>query len=317
MATTTTNLGLVLPVGTENVSRQIINDNNSIIDSAIGEVPSGKSLQDEIDDIEEALGDMIDDTAGDGDTDKVWSADKVTDELELKAPKASPDFTGSLSLKRKANTTKATGSTAFGYDVTASASYSHGEGLATNATGNQSHAEGKWTTAAGQQSHAEGYMTNANGESSHAEGQSSVTGISASAAHAEGNQTSASGANSHSEGYNTTASGTNAHAEGYSTMANHKSQHVFGEYNVHDPSEEQSTARGNYVEIVGNGTGTNARSNARTLDWSGNERIAGDLYVGCNADSSGGTKVAKVTDITAAMSVVSTGEGVYTLVLGS
>ena len=36
MATNTPNLNLVLPVGTENVSRQIINDNNTKIDIAVG-----------------------------------------------------------------------------------------------------------------------------------------------------------------------------------------------------------------------------------------------------------------------------------------
>ena len=33
--------------------------------------------------------------------------------------------------------------------------------------------------------------------------------------------------------------------------------------------------RGTYIEIVGNGTADNARSNARTLDWSGNEILTG------------------------------------------
>ena len=37
MATTTPNLGLVLPDGTENVSRQVINNNNSIIDANVGD----------------------------------------------------------------------------------------------------------------------------------------------------------------------------------------------------------------------------------------------------------------------------------------
>lgn len=37
MATQTPNLGLTLPIGTENVSRQVINDNNTIIDTAVGD----------------------------------------------------------------------------------------------------------------------------------------------------------------------------------------------------------------------------------------------------------------------------------------
>lgn len=49
MASTTPNIGLTLPTGAEKVSRQIINTNNTIIDSKIGAVPSGKNLQGEVD----------------------------------------------------------------------------------------------------------------------------------------------------------------------------------------------------------------------------------------------------------------------------
>lgn len=56
-----------------------------------------------------------------------------------------------------------------------------------------------------------------------------------------------------------------SHAEGNGTTANHRSQHVFGEYNILDPSENASSIRGTYVEIVGNGE-YSAYSNARTLD---------------------------------------------------
>ena len=51
--------------------------------------------------------------------------------------------------------------------------------------------------------------------------------------------------------------------------------------------------RGKFVEILGNGNlSTQTRSNARATDWDGNTYIKGDVYVGCNADSSGGTKLA-------------------------
>lgn len=63
-----------------------------------------------------------------------------------------------------------------------------------------------------------------------------------------------------------------------------------------DPSTNGAGARGTYAEIIGNGTDTSNRSNARALDWSGNERLMGDVYVGCNADSTGGTKLIKATD---------------------
>lgn len=45
------------------------------------------------------------------------------------------------------------------------------------------------------------------------------------------------------------------------------------------------------LEIVGNSPDKTLYSNARTLDWRGNERLNGDLYINCNADSTGGTKV--------------------------
>lgn len=89
----------------------------------------------------------------------------------------------------------------------------------------------------------------------------------------------ASGDTSHAEGSHTTASGSTSHAEGNYTIANHKAQHVFGEHNIQDDSTASASSRGTYVEIVENGTST-AKSNARTLDWSGNEWLAGSLTLG-------------------------------------
>ena len=151
-----------------------------------------------------------------------------------------------------------------GEDVQASGRDSHAEGMQTGARGDYSHAEGEGSSAEGQSSHAEGSITTASGDCSHSEGMFST----------------ASGAYSHAEGFRTTASGGNAHAAGNDTIANHRSQNVFGEFNVADDSTAAATARGNYAEIVGNGTSNNARSNARTLDWLGNEWLAGKLTIG-------------------------------------
>lgn len=82
------------------------------------------------------------------------------------------------------------------------------------------------------------------------------------------------------EGGATSSSGSYSHAEGNCTIANHRSQHVFGEYNVADIVSGGTYGRGTYIEIVGKGTSDGARSNARTLDWSGNEVLAGKLTVG-------------------------------------
>ena len=161
-----------------------------------------------------------------------------------------------------------------GYNTKASGHNSHAEGINTTASGDQSHAEGYYAIASGVTSHAEGYGTLASGEDSHAEGGS--TTASGYQSHAEGGNTTALGETSHAEGSSTTASGKSSHAEGSNTTANHKSQHVFGEFNIADTSENNATERGNYIEIVGNGT-YKKKNNARTLDWSGNEILSGSL----------------------------------------
>lgn len=85
------------------------------------------------------------------------------------------------------------------------------------------------------------------------------------------------GSAAHVEGKGTLAIGNNSHAEGTGTIAQNRSQHVFGEYNIAD---SVSVNRGTYVEIVGKGQNIANRSNARTLDWDGNEVLAGSLTLG-------------------------------------
>ena len=169
-----------------------------------------------------------------------------------------------------------------GYMTTASGDYSHAEGIDTKATGAASHAENNYTTASGNYSHAEGQYTHAYANMSHAEGLRSSTGNSSDAsigqyAHAEGIDTKATGTSSHAEGNQTTASGNHSHAEGQATTAASAYQHVFGKYNVED-------ANNVYVEIVGNGDSKTTKSNARTLDWSGNEQLAGSLTLGMGTE---------------------------------
>ncbi len=182
------------------------------------------------------------------------------------------------------STTAGNYSHAEGYMATASGAASHAEGESTVTSGTGSHAEGYMTTASGDYSHAEGYSTSASGYYSHAEGGSTTasryyshaeghnTAASGDSSHAEGYGTSASGDFSHAEGYGTTASGYYSHAEGLDTIAGGY-QHVEGRYNVSDTSNT-------YAHIVGNGTADDARSNAYTLDWSGNESLAGSLTLG-------------------------------------
>lgn len=182
-----------------------------------------------------------------------------------------------------------------GNGTTASGLYAHAEGGGSTASGSSSHAEGASTTASGASAHSEGAGTTASGAYAHAEGYNGTQAV-APSAHAEGTHTTAAGDAAHSEGADTTATGNYAHAEGLSTVANgynshsqgqnttatHRSQFVFGEYNELDTSTAQASSKGTYVELVGNGTSNSARSNARTLDWSGNETLAGKLTVGAN-----------------------------------
>lgn len=154
--------------------------------------------------------------------------------------------------------------------------YSMAAGTAAKATGNCSFASGSVVTASGAYSFAQGSQNTASGAFSHAEGANNTA--SATTAHAEGRNNTASGFYSHAEGQHTTASDYRAHAEGYYTTASSENQHVSGKYNVDDSADT-------YAEIIGNGTADNARSNARTLDWSGNEELQGELYLGgCTAN---------------------------------
>ena len=103
---------------------------------------------------------------------------------------------------------------------------------------------------------------------------------------AEGFRTTASSISSHAEGYHTTASGSYSHTGGCSTTAQRLSQTVIGEYNILDTSGT-TTTRGDYAFIIGNGD-SSARSNALTVDWSGNLNIAGHINLpnlGSNNDT--------------------------------
>lgn len=84
-------------------------------------------------------------------------------------------------------------------------------------------------------------------------------------AHAEGCDTVASGLYSHAQGRDTVASGYVSHAGGEGTRAKYWRQTVIGRYNSN---------KSNSVFEIGNGTSDSARSNALTVDWSGNVTAA-------------------------------------------
>ena len=131
-------------------------------------------------------------------------------------------------------------------------------------------------------SHAEGYKTTANAPYSHAEGSNTVA--SNLSCHAEGSGTTASGNCSHAENMGCIASGSNSHAEGYYTMATGEHSHASG---AHTIAGMEVFALGRYNKkaedvalVVGNGWGNDSheyRSDALTLDYSGNLKLAGNL----------------------------------------
>lgn len=250
--------------------------------------------------------------------------EEAQQELPLKAEKDNAVFTGSISLARKNNTAIGTNSVAEGVWTEASGNNSHAEGAYTKAAGSAAHAEGFTTNAEGSYSHAEGYYTQAFANC-HAEGMYSRA--KGTAAHAEGINTVASGGMTHAEGDNTYALNPGEHAGGvfnhsskllsevqtWSQNVTYE-KHEIVKYRANEQSDYvyySSDAYGNkgkvpgdpssfldwhvctvddvrYLETIGNGT-LNAESNARALDWEGNERLMGDIYVNCTADSKNGT----------------------------
>ena len=125
------------------------------------------------------------------------------------------------------------------------------------------------TYTLGEDSFSSGANTKASGYVSHAEG-ADTTALGG-CSHAEGDTTEASGRYSHAEGSNTKASGSNSHAEGSTTRASGDNQHVQGKWNIDDTTS---------AHIIGNGSASDKKSNAHTIDWSGNAWFAGNVYTG-------------------------------------
>lgn len=191
-------------------------------------------------------------------------------------------FTVSTTLNSSAAIVNGTLKVYYRYQNWAKGDNSHAEGSLTMAIGQHAHAEGYSTVAFAAQSHAQGYGNRTVASYSHAEGYNNTIKQSASSGHVQGMSNVVEGGGAHAEGVGTKALGMASHAEGANTIAKHAYQHVFGLNNIEDPSTTTNMAKGTYVEIVGNGTNTSNRSNARTLDWSGNEILSGKLTVGAD-----------------------------------
>lgn len=115
-----------------------------------------------------------------------------------------------------------------------------------------------------------------------------------------GYRTSASGANAVSLGYWNDASGNVSFAMGEEVIAQRKNNTVIGKFNIKDTGGSDNTTNGDYAFIVGNGTGSSARSNALTLDWSGNLVASGDVTDGTGnvlSDKADTSSVPTVSDL--------------------
>lgn len=141
--------------------------------------------------------------------------------------------------------------------------------------------------ANGDYSFSHGAYSSASGKYSYAGGNHCTVDTNASAAHAEGTDCKA----------NANAS----HAEGFAAIAASPGQHVQGKFNIQD-------ADSIYAHIVGNGTDESNRSNAHTLDWSGNAWFAGTVEgtgMIVKSSTSGSSKRFKITvDDSGAISAV-------------
>lgn len=205
---------------------------------------------------------------------------------DLEGSDASADYSAVFG---KDNTVSDTYSFAFGNSNIVSNWGSFAEGYRNNVASSASHAEGTRNAITGsnsQASHVEGRRNTASGVAVHAEGQDNT--VSGSASHAEGANNTATGQTSHVEGQRNEVSGSASHAEGFHTIARKNAQHVFGRANI--PDMDDSNNYGTYIEIVGNGDTTDpnniVRRNARTLDWNGNEILAGKLTLGAGPTES-------------------------------
>ena len=205
--------------------------------------------------------------------------------------------------------TKGNGAHAEGGYTKANGNYSHAEGSFTETNKNSSHAEGYYTQANGDYSHAEGYNSSTYGSYSHAEGRGLTFTVKFNSPSgttypiyegqpsdiyqncparilgetAEITSFGVSGgkissitfnqALKNSQGYHSLqfygTRDAQSHSEGLGTIAYDEAQHAGGKYNI--PI--------NGAEVIGGGTASTP-ANIRTLDWSGNETLAGKLTLG-------------------------------------
>ena len=158
-------------------------------------------------------------------------------------------------------------------------SYQWASSSTRGATGISSTAMGQVTTASGNSSTAMGYITTASGAYSTVMGEGGTA--SGSASTAMGRSTTASGYSSTAMGYITIASGYSSTAMGANTTASDYASLVIGQYNS---SGSSATSAGSFntantAFVIGNGTASNAKSDAFKVMFNGDTTVSNDLTV--------------------------------------
>lgn len=221
--------------------------------------------------------------------------------LNSKADKNNTTITGSLSMYRKANTTIGTASTAIGANNTASGIYSTAFGNTTTALGTSSFAIGTNTEASGNNSVAEGNYANADGRAAHAAGEYTRANGRANFVRGRANVLNTTSifpewaAETEYTQYDRVKVTTESNGETtvtlYMCTTNHTSTSTFDSSKWEDVTDYKD-----FADIVGNGRNGTDRSNAYALDWNGNAYFKGNVYAGCDDDSTGGSVLPRVDD---------------------
>lgn len=282
-------------------------------------------------------------------------AEDVMPDVSGFATKENPVFSGTLSMNRKNNAIGYYNSTTLGYDNqatnwealaegrdnVASGRRSHAEGISTTASEDCAHSEGSNTVASGQYTHAEGWLTQASNIAAHSEGHySKAMGEDS---HAEGANVEARDSSTHAQGcYTIAASNVNTALGRYNVISpSYPAWEANKSYTVGDlvtvdnetytvaykcavDNNDAEFTDGHWITlihsgpqavVVGNGSFYDGRSNAAMLDWDGNLKISGDMYVDANTDSSGGNRVATESYVNARIPTPPDTDGSYVLQL--
>ena len=147
------------------------------------------------------------------------------------------------------------------------------------AMGSYTTASGDYSTAMGQDSTASGITSTAMGAGTNATGQRSTS---------MGNYTTASGSMSVAMGYKALAAGDRSVAMGTDTRASDLNSLVIGQYNSsgYSVTSADSFSTSAPAFVIGNGTTSNARSDAFKVMFNGDTYVSSSLYLGGTAITS-------------------------------